>query len=147
VNLEKDANVNFVVKERKTSDNRVVLNTLRNLVSVIQKNDKLMEDKQVQACISAQEAIDTQQEAITELDERYTKMMSRCELLRQNIESVGSNQAQADQFNTWVSELDTATNEITAIDDDKRPEAEDNLRELNITLRAELKKLSLSWEK
>lgn len=139
--------VNFVVKERRVSDNRVVLNNLRNLTTVLQRNDSLLKNEQVQACISAQEAIDAQQTAINTMEARYSKLAGRCELLRQNIEAVGQNQAQADQFNTWVSELDEATNEITSTDDEKRPEAEDNMHELNNTLRAELKKLSLTWEK
>ena len=81
------------------------------------------------------------------MEERYRRLEGRTELLRQNILAVGDNQAQATQFNNWVQELDEATNEITAMDDEKRPEAEENLRELNNTLRAELKKLSLTWSK
>ena len=147
VNLEADMSVNFVVKERRVANNRVVLNNLRNLVTVLQKNDNLLQDKQVQACVSAQEAIDSQQEEINSMEERYRRLEGRTELLRQNILAVGDNQAQATQFNNWVQELDEATNEITAMDDEKRPEAEENLRELNNTLRAELKKLSLTWSK
>ena len=147
INLVADANINFVVRERLVSDSKVQLTNLRNLTSVLMANASLLEHKQVLACVAAQEAIDTQQEEANALEQRYGRLMSRCELLRQNIEAVGDNQANAEKFNTWVVELDTATNEITVTDDTKRPEAEENLRELNNTLRTELKKLSLTWKK
>ena len=147
VELAANASINFVVKERRVIENRVVLHSLRHLNSVLNKNADLMSDDQVRACIAAQEAIDQQQEELGEFDARSNRLVNRCELLRSNIEAVGDNQAQAEQFNSWVQELDAATNEITEIDDEKRPSADDNLRELNAALREELKKLRLTWSK
>lgn len=115
-------------------------------VNIIETKSPLSKDKQILAVIKAQTAIDQAKSEITEAQDKITELTTQADRIRKNIGAVGKDSGQNTTFATWVSDLDDTEKEIRKVNKDQLPQLNKKLKELQINLVDEIKKVSAIWK-
>jgi uncharacterized phage infection (PIP) family protein YhgE len=122
------------------------LNWIRN--NIIDTHNPLSENKDLMACIKIQEQIDIISREIDEYDTHREELNEQVNRVRANLTAAKdvSNSQVNNWVNNWVKDIDDTEKEIRKIDKENIPSLKSKVRELQLSLTKELKKLALDWK-
>lgn len=121
-------------------------NWIRN--NIIDTHNPLSENKDLMACIKIQEQIDAISREIDEYDTHREELNEQVNRVRANLtaaKDIGNSQIN-NWVNNWVKDIDDTEKEIRNIDKEKIPSLKTKMRDLQLNLTKELKRLALDWK-
>ena len=130
------------VYESSSTNQITSYNNANWLITEIKNKSELENDEGVRRCLQIQQQVNEATAALSELDERHSKLQQRSNRLRQNI---GSGQSQDDTVKDWRKQLAEAESQLQDIEDNKRPAAVKSQQDLIKELQSAFESLEAEW--